>query len=293
MGENGSPKQDSESRISLPMMTAAEPLRPVYVEWADRLERLLRLSAYPLAVKMCEKDEEIPELARRPLRDWGYRLNACQAMSISRRYGEMIAMKAEDNWCFEPPFCFGMTGGNTGAYEEGLEFFLEGHTRYPEGAKDLETARKWANDFPRFEDYGQYVAVVTAPLMKAAFEPDLVLLWLNPTQLNQVLQGITCEWGRVGITSTIAAHGGCVHYIVPPMKTGDFNISNPCLGDVALAMKEPGDLVVSIPISKLQTLLRGMEQIERNGFGMPVKYEVRPEGWLPDSYVKMRELMKM
>jgi len=45
------------------MMTAAEPLRPVYVEWADRLERLLRLSAFPLAVKMCEKDEEIPELA--------------------------------------------------------------------------------------------------------------------------------------------------------------------------------------------------------------------------------------
>ena len=170
---------------------------------------------------------------------------------------------------------------------------MQGRTRYPEGAKDLETARKWANDFPRFEDYGKYVAVVTAPLMKAAFEPDLVLLWLNPTQLNQVLQGITCEWGRVGITSTIAAHGGCVHYIVPPMKTGDFNISNPCLGDVALAMKEPGDLVVSIPISKLQTLLRGMEQIERNGFGRPVKYEVRPEGWLPDSYVKMRELMKM
>lgn len=242
---------------------------------------------------MCEKDEDIPKLAKRPVRDWGYHLDTCQAMAMSRRYGEMIALKLEDMWCFESPLCLGFTGGDVKKYKEALKFFLDGKTRYPEYAKDMETASKWAHDFPLFKDYGKYVAIVTAPFMRAPFEPDLILMWMNPTALSHILGAITTQWGRDGVPCTIAACGGCCHYIVPPMEKNEFYVSNPCLGDIAFAMKEPDELVFSCPLDKVEELIKGMRHIQEYGWALPMKYDMAPEGWLPDSYTAIRRIYGM
>ena len=54
-------------------MTTSEPLEPVYRKLAERFEKCLRPSSYPLAVKMLEREEDIPKLAKRPLgRPSGY-----------------------------------------------------------------------------------------------------------------------------------------------------------------------------------------------------------------------------
>jgi len=272
-------------------MTTCEPLRPVYREYAEDFEKLLRMSTYPLAVKMLRKDEDIPKLAKRPLKDFGYHLNTCQCFAISRRIGEMVAQKQEDMWCFEPVIAFGFTGGNIAAYNEGVKFFLAGKTRYPSGAKDLATASKWAHSFPRFEA-DKYAAIVSAPLMRAGFEPDLVLLYVNASQLNQILAGITFEWGE-NVVCEISAHGGCVNYIVPPIKSGRFWVSNPCFGDFTLAANRPDELVFSAPLAKVEQLLVGIRQRASYGQGMPLRYQMEPEGWLPDSYTEIARVMKM
>ena len=100
-----------------------EPLKAAYREWGERFEKLLRMSEYPLAVKMVEKDEDIPDSAKRPLRDFGCHLNTCQCFAASRRNGDTIAQKQEDAWCFESVLAFGFTGGNVKAYNNGLRFF--------------------------------------------------------------------------------------------------------------------------------------------------------------------------
>jgi len=272
-------------------MTTSEPFEPVYQEFAERFERCLRMSTYPLAVKMIEKEEDIPKLAKRPLKDLGCHLNTCQCFAISRRVGDMIAQKQEDMWCFEAALAYGFTGGNLEAYNEGLEFFLAGKTRYPDGAKDLATGSKWAHSFPRFEA-DKYVAIVSAPLARAGFEPDLVLLYINPAQLNQILAGIVFEWGE-NIPCEIAAHGGCVNYVVPPMRTGWFWISNPCFGDIGSAISLPDELVFSAPMARVEPLLTGIEQRQSYRGGMPVRYKMEPEGLLPESYAEIASIMKM
>ena len=272
-------------------LTTCDPMKPVYGEYAEHFEKLLRMSTYPLAVKMLERDEDIPKLAKRPLRDFGCHLNTCQCFAISRRIGEMIAQKQEDMWCFEPAIAFGFTGGNIEAYNEGLKFFLAGKTRYPDGAKDLATASKWARSFPRFEA-GKYIAIVSAPLMRAGFEPDLVLLYVNPSQLNLILAGVVFEWGE-NVTCEIAAHGGCVNYVVPPMKAGGFWVSNPCHGDFSLAANIPNELVFSAPLAMVERLLLGIDQRVSCRGGMPLRYQMEPEGWLPDSYAEIARIMKM
>lgn len=62
-----------------------------------KLENLLILRTYPIAVKMLEKDEDIPDGAIRPKQERGFHLAQCQAFAMNRRSGETIAMLKEDN----------------------------------------------------------------------------------------------------------------------------------------------------------------------------------------------------
>ena len=53
-----------------------------YNSYGEDLERLLRLRTSPIAVKMLEKEEDIPEGAIRPKKDRGYHLAKCQAFAM-------------------------------------------------------------------------------------------------------------------------------------------------------------------------------------------------------------------
>ena len=74
----------------------------------EEIEKLMLLRTSPLAVKMLEKESDIPEGAIRPKADQGYHLAQCQAFSISRRKGESVAMLKDDNWCWGPLIACGL-----------------------------------------------------------------------------------------------------------------------------------------------------------------------------------------
>ena len=65
-------------------------------KYAEDLERRIRLKTFPLAVKLIEKEEDIPKDAVRPLRDWGYHVPLCQVFATSRREGTLVAALKED-----------------------------------------------------------------------------------------------------------------------------------------------------------------------------------------------------
>ncbi len=77
-------------------------------DYARRIEEQLRLSSYPLAVKMLKTEDDIPPEAKRPTVDYGKCLAACQCFALSRKYGETVAQLFEDNWCPEPVIGFGL-----------------------------------------------------------------------------------------------------------------------------------------------------------------------------------------
>ncbi|MHA1583289.1 MAG: DUF169 domain-containing protein [Candidatus Baldrarchaeia archaeon] len=59
-------------------------------EWrsvGSDLMDILRLETYPVAVKLVKSDEELPSNVRRPSKIFGFKINLCQAFSMSRRYG--------------------------------------------------------------------------------------------------------------------------------------------------------------------------------------------------------------
>jgi len=98
-------------------------------EYREELERRIHLPTFPLAIKLLEKETDIPEGAERPLRDFGYRMTLCQGYALSRKESKLIAMFKEDMWCFEPIVGYG--------WVEPPQSFLKGHNRFPQDVKDL------------------------------------------------------------------------------------------------------------------------------------------------------------
>jgi uncharacterized protein (DUF169 family) len=84
--------------------------------FGEELEKLMLLRTSPLAVKMLEKESDIPEGAIRPKTDRGYHFAQCQAFSLSRRKGQSIAMLRDDNWCWGPLIAYGLV--NPGIAEQ-------------------------------------------------------------------------------------------------------------------------------------------------------------------------------
>jgi len=132
-----------------------------YHDYADELERRVRLKTYPIAIKLLQKKANIPKDAKRPLKDFGYHLAQCQAFYLTRCEGETIALLKEDEWCFEPVTGYGLA--------EPPQRFLEGHNRYPRDVATLNAGANYASEFPRFE-VGKYVGIVSAPLATTTFE---------------------------------------------------------------------------------------------------------------------------
>lgn len=250
-------------------------------KYSEQIARQIRPTSFPIAVKMLEKEEDIPEGAQRPKKDFGTCLTACQGFSMSRRYGMSIAMLKEDMWCPEPVIGYGLA--------EPPKYFLNGHNRYPDGVETLEAGANWAREFPRFKT-GKYVGVLSAPLMTANFEPDLIMIYCNSAQLLRLLLGIAYRDGR-DIVSRLSGHAACVYAVVPAIQTGKCQVSVPCRGDRAEAGAQDDEMIFTVPRKKLEDLMLGLEQ---NGSGtIPTQVKMLPEFKLSVSYAKLARLMGM
>lgn len=253
-------------------------------EYAESLEKLLRLKTFPLAVKLLEKEEDIPEGAKRPKRDYGYRFITCQGFSESRKAGATIAQTKDDMWCFEAALGYGFIEPN--------EYFLEGNTRVPEGIiSTWEAAKFWAQAFPRLE-YGKYVAIVTAPLAEANFEPDLVMLYVDSTQMTQLLIARIWIDGH-DITSRLSGMGACVMGVVPVIQTGECHVSFPCPGDRNWASAQDNEVIFSGPIGKVEGLIAALEHFKQCGLGIPMVPTLARQPQILPSYMEMAKMYGM
>ena len=260
------------------MMTLSD-----FNSYGEELERRLRLRTFPLAIKVLEKEGDVPEGAIRPKKDLGFHLALCQGFAMSRREGELVAMLKEDNWCYAPVIAFGLA--------EVPEFYLEGHTSFPVRVSSLEAAKRLAKASPHLER-GKYIGTVSAPLKTANFEPDLVMIYCNSAQLRSLLSGIRYK-GGYQVTSTLEPGGACIQATVPVILSGDCQVAVPCLGDRRRAMAQDDEIIFSVPTGRLEDLMLGLRHFDEAGFEFPVKFEMRPEYPLTENYVKMGRLTGM
>jgi len=220
--------------------------------YGEELEKRLQLRTSPIAIKLLEKEKDIPEGAIRPKRDLASHLALCQAFAMARRDKKVVAMLKDDNWCSLPVLAYGIA--------ETPELFLEGRTEFPVRIGSLEAAAKWAKRAPRLK-YGKYIGVLTAPLKTANFEPDVVLIYGNSAQIKCLLDGMKYKEGYQ-VTSTLEPAGACIQAVVRLLQSGDCQVAVPCGGDRKWALAQDDELIFSLPKDKLEDLLVGIRHFD-------------------------------
>ncbi|MFC1962119.1 DUF169 domain-containing protein [Chloroflexota bacterium] len=252
--------------------------------YGEEIERRVLLRTSPIAIKLIEKAEDIPEGAIRPKKDLGFHLSLCQGFSMSRREKAVVAMLKEDNWCYSPVVALGLA--------KPPEYFLEGYTTYPDRVADLEAAKNLALTSPRLE-YGKYIGTVSAPLQTANFVPDLVVIYCNSAQLRSLLHGIKYKEGYQ-VTSKLEPGGACIQSIVPVLQSGECQVAIPCSGDRKYAMAQDDEMIFSLPTDKLEDLMVGLRHFDEIGTGYTnINPYIRPEYPLSERYLKLGRMIGM
>jgi uncharacterized protein (DUF169 family) len=221
------------AKKSLPGQASAVPALSEFNKYGEELETSLLLRTSPVAVKMLEKEADIPRGAFRPKRDGGYHIAQCQAFGMSRREGKTVAMLKEDHWCPTALMAYGMV-----PKPESMAMFGE--------------------SFESFE-VGKYIGAVTAPLKSAAFMPDVILVYLNPAQLRGLLLPMMYGGGGAQI-STHLFLPSCAHSVVDPMKTGKFAVVLPDPGEYQRGLTFEEEMIFAMPQQKMPELMAGLKR---------------------------------
>jgi uncharacterized protein (DUF169 family) len=248
-----------------------------YRSYGKEIEDVLKLDSFPIAVKMIQKEEEIPAEAVRPKRDRNKHLAQCQAFSLSRRNGETVAMLKEDHWCYAPVIGYGLV--------EQPEFFKKGGLYNPQFGDDPEimealggTGSKFlghflekpelAKDmtFPCLET-GKYIGCLTAPLRNTTFEPDVVFIYSNNAQLRNILMAIKYKEG-VHVTSEFDPIDSCIYALVPLVKgEQDYIITVPDPGEQERALTDENKIIFSMTKDKVKILVEGLRHYDEIKLG--------------------------
>ncbi len=253
---------------------------------ADELEGCLRLQTYPLAIKLLRSESDIPPEARRPKKDEDRQYNLCQAFSLSRRNGYTMAMLLEDMSCFEPAVGYGLG--------EPPQEFMDGYNRYPGDVETLEAGKQYAEEFPKLKT-GEYIGVLSAPLARANFEPDVVTIYCNSAQLVVLLMAREYGSGK-NLPTALSGHAACVYGIVPAILEDKYQVAVPCRGDHITAMAGDDEMIFTIPGHRFDEFMVGMRKItegDGNMTGLPMIHEMKAGARAPESYQRMAELMGM
>jgi uncharacterized protein (DUF169 family) len=232
-----------------------------YNQYGKKLEDLLGLMTSPIAVKMLKKKADIPKEAICPKKDRGYHLAQCQAFAMSRRDRIAVAMLKEDNWC-------------PGAV---ISYGLVPRPKMPASSEQN------AQDF--FE-YGKYIGILTAPLKKATFKPDAVIIYCDTNQLRIMLLSLKPE--ERSLVKYNFFPFSCSASVVPVILNNEYWINLPDPGEYARALTIAGEMMFSVPEKRLASFVGNLGEFDRGESGFAhEQMMMRPDFPQPDLYKKV------
>ncbi len=255
---------------------------PDLLKLQDALDRYVRLTHFATAVKMFKEGEPLPPKARRPLKDMGERFAICQGFAIARRYGWSVALGREDISCPLAKVIWG--------FEPMLDYYLQGQTCAGMYTETAEAGAVSEAEMAKFA-YGEYAYVAAAPVSRADFEPDLVLVYGNSAQVMRLL--VAALWRRGGrLHSSFSGRVDCADAVIVTMQTGEPQVVLPCNGDRIFAQTQDDEMAFTVPAAKIEELIEGLEETNKNGIRYPIPSWLRYTGQFPEKYNAMEELWR-
>lgn len=220
----------------------------------ETLTKYIRPTVFPVAVKLSDS-EELPERVKRPVRDFGNRINLCQGAALARTYGWTVGFLKEDHACGNSMVIFGLV--------KEPDFIKDGSIVYPLYTDCLETGAITQEATPAMPE-GQVRSILLAPLHKASFEPDVVMIYGQPGQIVRLIQATLYERGGTLGTKSMG-RAACGAEIVTPFLTGECNVVIPGGGEKAFGALPDDQIVFSVPKNRIEGIIKGLEGTHKAG----------------------------
>jgi uncharacterized protein (DUF169 family) len=246
----------------------------------EALTYYVRPQTFPLAIRMCESEKELPDKTRIPHKDLGLSLSLCHAINMARRYGWVMAVDKSQS-CYIAGISMGflplLPDVADGSFQESLGLW----------GMNRKQAAAAIEKLPKFE-HGKYKNVLMAPLNRATFEPHLILVYGNPAQIWILLTGYLNGTGKTGLDSTLSAGAGCATYITRAIEKDECQFALPSLGERLIPHTEDCESAFSIPMNQIEKTIQGLELGHKTGvFRYPIPTFLRYSSPHPPGYDKM------
>ena len=231
---------------------------------------------------MVGSTSEIPEKARMPKRDLGVTMPVCQCIALARRLGWLMAMGEEDMLC--------PLGALTLGFVPAKDKFLDGSFEEPFWIKSQDIRAKMNQNLPRLE-YDKYTHIVIAPLHRAGFEPDVIIVYGNPAQISRLIQSAVCATGEP-IVSSSGGGFACGSEITVPIQTGQCQVIMVGGGDRAIAQTQDHEAAFAVPASKVEALVQGLEETHKSGMRYPTPSFLMYQAQFPPAFGELMDYLR-
>ncbi len=252
------------------------------IKVGQSLNAYIRPQTYPVAVRMAASAEEIPDKTRMPKRDMKRCITLCQGIALARRHGWVVAMAEEDMLCPLGSLTLGLLPAK--------DRFLEGGFNVPFWVSDQDTRAKMARSIPRLE-VGKYTHVMIAPVQRAEFEPDVIVVYGDPAQVSRLVQAAMYATGDP-LVSNSAGGFACGFEITVPMLTGECQFILTGGGDRALAQAQDHEVAFAIPAARAQAIAEGLEATHKAGMRYPTPALMPFGGVMPPGFDELTEHLR-
>jgi len=248
---------------------------------SDAINQYIKPQTFPLAVRLCASENELPEKVRLPKRDLGINISLCHAIALARRYGWTMAVDKTSS-CYVPSISLGLVAVprdvSDGSFQSGINLW----------GMNQEQAKRAMENIPKLE-FGKYKYVLIAPVDRATFDPHLFLVYAMPAQIWVLLSGYLNGNGKSALDVKMATGAGCTNYITRTMLNDEAQFALVGTGERLVPHPQDYECAFSVPASKITNTIRGLEANFRTGiFRYPIPSFMRYDSQHPAGYDKMR-----
>lgn len=127
---------------------------------------------------------------------------------------------------------------------EGPEMWKSGDLVHPLIGETQESCALTQEALPVFPS-GRARSIVVAPLARADFDPDVILVYGTPAQVARLVQGSLYRQGGA-ITSTFAGRNSCAGELVAPLAAQKCQVVIPGVGERLFALAQDYEMCFAI-----------------------------------------------
>lgn len=243
-----------------------------------KLEQLLRLRTFPVAMRLVEDTRELRE------NPWVRKLEGkhslCQLITVVRTYDWTVGATADD---LMSPLCGAIIG-----LCERPPSIKEGIMRSMIWCKTLEDAKRCEDSIPTIP-VGRFKGVIMAPLAYDPFDPDLILVYGNPAQMILIINAYQFD-AYERMQFFCVGESSCSDLIAQAYLTGKPSLTIPCYGERRFAHAQDDELAIAIPPVHYERIVQGLEELYKRGIRYPISpygASVDPTGGFPEAYRRL------